>query len=159
MANIPGAWMPIEQWNALVRGDGCPLCAEVESGEPANQHGYFVATLDASRLRLQMNQYVSGYCVLISTIHVREPYELPPAERARYFEDLMRAARALGQVFLPVKMNYQILGNAVPHLHCHLVPRYYGDPASGFPIDPEAGRVTLTPLVYEQRVRQIRKAL
>ncbi|MFL5929545.1 MAG: HIT domain-containing protein [Gaiellaceae bacterium] len=28
----------------------------------------------------------------------------------------------------PAKLNLQILGNAVPHLHTHVVPRYLDDP-------------------------------
>jgi diadenosine tetraphosphate (Ap4A) HIT family hydrolase len=31
-------------------------------------------------------------------------------------------------------MNYQLLGNLVPHLHVHLVPRYLDDPAPGKPL-------------------------
>ena len=61
------------QWDALVRGEGCPACAESIS-ERANEHGYFVADLDLSRLRLAANQYVNGYCALLSCKkHVREP--------------------------------------------------------------------------------------
>lgn len=56
-------------------------------------------------------------------------------------------------------MNFQLLGNAVPHLHAHLVPRYYGDPALGMPIDQGAQVVTLTPQEYEERVRSIQAAL
>ena len=52
-------WMPREQWDALVRGQGCPACAEVTSSEQANEQGFFVADLDFSRLRLAANQFVS----------------------------------------------------------------------------------------------------
>lgn len=31
-------------------------------------------------------------------------------------------------------MNFQTLGNALPHLHTHIVPRYIGDPAPGEPL-------------------------
>jgi diadenosine tetraphosphate (Ap4A) HIT family hydrolase len=31
-------------------------------------------------------------------------------------------------------MNYQLLGNLVPHLHVHVVPRYLDDPAPGKPM-------------------------
>jgi len=56
-------------------------------------------------------------------------------------------------------MNVNLLGNLVPHLHAHLVPRYYGDSAPGRPIDPGLQVVTLTPDEYQERVRQIQAAL
>jgi diadenosine tetraphosphate (Ap4A) HIT family hydrolase len=56
-------------------------------------------------------------------------------------------------------MNFQILGNAVPHLHCHIIPRFYGDPAPGKPLDPYSRRLTLAAKEYEQRVTLIREAL
>jgi diadenosine tetraphosphate (Ap4A) HIT family hydrolase len=155
----PRSWMPLERWEALVRGEGCPLCAEVRAGRTDPQFGYGVAELDHSYLRLAANQYVPGYSVLICKTHVREPYELPRAERSRYFDDLMRAAQALERVFRPIKMNYEILGNAVPHLHCHLVPRYHGDPAPGTPIDTDAEMIALAPQEYERRIEAIREAL
>jgi diadenosine tetraphosphate (Ap4A) HIT family hydrolase len=37
--------------------------------------------------------------------------------------------------FDPVKLNYLTLGNTVPHLHTHVVPRYRDDPAPGGPIE------------------------
>jgi len=88
-------WMPREQWDALVRGQGCPACAEVTSSEQANEQGFFVADLDFSRLRLAANQFVTGYCVLLCHRHVREPYELSKQERSMFFEDLTRVGRAL----------------------------------------------------------------
>ncbi|HEV3288196.1 MAG TPA: UTRA domain-containing protein, partial [Streptosporangiaceae bacterium] len=33
----------------------------------------------------------------------------------------------------PLKMNYETLGNSLPHLHTHLVPRYTEDPRPGQP--------------------------
>ena len=56
-------------------------------------------------------------------------------------------------------MNINLLGNLVPHLHAHLVPRYYDDPAPGRPIDPGLRVVTLTPDEYQERLRQIQAAL
>jgi hypothetical protein len=38
------------------------------------------------------------------------------------------------------KLNYEIHGNTIPHLHLHLLPRYPGDPYEGSPIDPRSGR-------------------
>jgi diadenosine tetraphosphate (Ap4A) HIT family hydrolase len=33
-------------------------------------------------------------------------------------------------------MHYNILGNAIPHLHVHIIPRYFTDSAPQRPIDP-----------------------
>lgn len=155
----PRTWMPRERWEALVRGEDCPLCAAVAASAPADAHGHTIADLGLSRLRLAANQFARGYCVLICARHVAEPYGLPDEECAAFFADLMRAARALEAVFRPTKMNFQILGNAVPHLHCHLVPRFYGDPAPSRPLDPDLETRLLTPREYEERVAAIRAAL
>jgi diadenosine tetraphosphate (Ap4A) HIT family hydrolase len=124
-----------------------------------NEYGTTVADLEVSRLRLAANQSVPGYCVLISARHVREPYELPPAEGEAFWRDLLRAGRALETAFGAIKMNFELLGNAVPHLHCHLKPRYYGDPAPERPIHPDARRELLAPEEYARRVQRIRAAL
>lgn len=159
MIQEPGAWLPRAAWDALVRGEGCPLCAEIAGGCASDEYGHTVADLRFSRLRLGANQFVTGYCVLICTRHVREPYDLTPAERALFFDDLLRAGQALDRAFNPVKMNFQLLGNAVPHLHAHLIPRYYGDPAPGTPLDPNLDTRLLTPEGYATRVAAIRAAV
>jgi diadenosine tetraphosphate (Ap4A) HIT family hydrolase len=64
----------------------------------------------------------------VSKRHVVEPYELPREERLAFWEETIIVARALAFLYEPVKMNYEIHGNVVPHLHVHLYPRYEGDP-------------------------------
>src|SRR5262245_4706557 len=120
MSDESRAWMPRERWDALVGGEGCPLCVEVATNEPVNDEGYFVADLAISRLRLSIHQSLPGYCILLCKRHVREPYHLPHEEQQLFFEDMMRVGRALDRVFAPVKMNFELLGNSVPHMHCHL---------------------------------------
>jgi diadenosine tetraphosphate (Ap4A) HIT family hydrolase len=90
---------------------------------------------------------------------VREPYDLDEQDQRLFFDDLMRVGRALGVAFNPLKMNFNILGNAVPHLHAHVLPRYHGDPAPHRPIDPGAGRVELSVEEYQERIEAIRGAL
>ena len=53
-----------------------------------------------------------------------------------FWQEAMTAARAVASVVNPVKMNYEIHGNTVPHLHLHLFPRQANDPFIGGPIDP-----------------------
>lgn len=151
--------MPRERWDALVRGEGCPLCAEVASDAPENEEGYVVADLPMSRLRLSVHQSVAGYCILICKRHVREPYELSREEQQAFFADLVGVGRVLEAVFGAAKMNFEILGNSVPHLHCHIKPRYYGDPAPGIPIWPDQYPTSLSRAAFAERVQLIRAAL
>ena len=72
---------------------------------------------------------------------------------------MLTAARALIQFYKPLKMNYETLGNSLPHLHTHLVPRYAdNDPAPGrpFPLLPLDGS---EPRIDDQRIESEAKAL
>lgn len=152
-------WMPRERWDALVRGEDCALCVEVAMDAGVNDEGYMVADLGISRLRLSAHQSLPGYCVLICKKHVREPYELSHEEQMLFFTDMMLVGKALEQTFDAVKMNFEILGNSAPHLHCHIKPRYYGDPGPGIPLWPDQHPLFLAPHEYEERVALIRAAL
>lgn len=154
-------WIPRDHWDALVRGEDCPLCGAIAKTEALDEYGLTIADLTSGRLRLATNQFSPGYCVFINARHVCEPYDLTVQESTTFFADITRIAAALDRVFTPTKMNFQILGNAVPHLHCHIVPRYYGDPAPARPLDldrPEHMRL-LTPVEYEEWGGRIRGAL
>ncbi|MBZ0289592.1 MAG: HIT family protein [Anaerolineae bacterium] len=152
-------WMPRDRWDALVRGENCPMCRELAADEQVNQHGFTVARLQMSVLRLAANQYAPGYCVLLCTRHAREPYELSIGERGQYLEDMMQVGLALEKVYQPIKMNFQILGNALPHLHCHIIPRYYGDDAPGMPLNAMQHQKRLSPEQYAGQIAAIRAAL
>jgi diadenosine tetraphosphate (Ap4A) HIT family hydrolase len=67
---------------------------------------------------------------------VNEPFELPASEQSAFWRDVLRVARAVAGLLDPVKMNYEIHGNTVSHLHLHLFPRHTDDPYVGGPIDP-----------------------
>lgn len=81
-----------------------------------------------SVLVIGMNQHFRGYAVLLLKRHIREPHQLPPRARAELFAELMRAGRAVWRCFKPWKLNYACLGNEVPHVHWHIVPRYRKGP-------------------------------
>jgi hypothetical protein len=53
-------WMARERWDALVRGEGCPLCAELAADAAWTSEGYVVADLAVSRLRLSTHQSLPG---------------------------------------------------------------------------------------------------
>ncbi len=73
-------------------------------------------------------QYYQGYCILVARSHATELHRLPADERQRFIDDLCRLAAAVEAEFRPRKLNFELLGNQVPHLHWHLFPRYDSDP-------------------------------
>lgn len=78
---------------------------------------------------------------VVSRRHVNEPFELAEAEQRQFWSDSMLVAAAVASVVTPIKMNYEIHGNTLPHLHLHLFPRHLDDPFVGGPIDPRLASV------------------
>ncbi|HEX6082859.1 MAG TPA: HIT family protein [Methylomirabilota bacterium] len=134
---------------------GCVMCGKYAAPGP-----FLIAELDTTRAYLHEDQFFPGYVLLVLRRHATELYELPGPERAAHLEEVTRVAQALARVFQPVKMNYELLGNQVPHIHWHLVPRLASDPDLRQPIwrvghDP----VPLAPAAARARVDAIRRAL
>jgi diadenosine tetraphosphate (Ap4A) HIT family hydrolase len=72
-------------------------------------------------------QFYHGYCVLVSRQHATELSALNDDERRGYLDEMCLLAKAMEAGFRPHKLNYELLGNQVPHLHWHLFPRYRDD--------------------------------
>jgi diadenosine tetraphosphate (Ap4A) HIT family hydrolase len=102
-------------------GERCP---HPTSGEVVRR----VADLPASVAVLGSDQFYRGYTVVVARTHATELFQLAEAEGVQYYRDLLRVARALAAAFAPRKLNYECLGNTVPHLHWHVFPRYADDP-------------------------------
>lgn len=79
---------------------------------------------------------VSGYACLVSQLHAVELHDLPEATASAFMRDAQRVSRALKAVTGAVKLNYEIHGNSLPHLHMHFFPRHRGDRFEGQPINP-----------------------
>jgi len=108
---------------------GCVMCARV-----ADEGPLFIADLGTSRAYLNEDQFFPGWVFVVLTRHAVELYDLEAGERAAMIEEVNRVAQALARVYRPVKMNYELLGNQVPHIHWHLVPRLPDDPVPCWPV-------------------------
>jgi diadenosine tetraphosphate (Ap4A) HIT family hydrolase len=119
-------------WPSLVSGTDCPLCAP----RPDDTAAWIkIRSLTVSTLYLDRNQTYRGHCQLVfDGRHVVGLENLTEEEFASVMADLRIAARAIVEVCHPDLMNYASLGNVMPHLHWHLVPRYATDPRWGGPI-------------------------
>lgn len=119
-------------WKDLVAGVGCPLCAPRADDTP---FWLKIQTLSVSTLYLNRNQTYRGHCQLVfDRRHAVGLESLSREEFAALMADFGTAARAIAAACQPDLMNYASLGNVVPHVHWHLVPRYHTDPRWGGPI-------------------------
>jgi diadenosine tetraphosphate (Ap4A) HIT family hydrolase len=127
-------------WNERIAGTSCEMCESPRV--EADQYGIRIYSTPEIDAVLQRANIQRGYTLVIwRGRHVVEPYELTDTEASRYWHEVLKVARALAAHYQPKKMNYETLGNTVPHLHTHLIPRFNDDPAPGrpFPLMPQNG--------------------
>lgn len=146
--------MPDTTWDKLVSGEHCPLCDNPSNGKEMVLDG------NVTWGYLQRSASFRGYCVLVLKRHAVELDDLSPEERSALIEDIARVAHAVRVVCKPAKLNYEILGNIVPHVHAHIIPRYAGDPGWGWPAwDMLPDKESLSPDEYAQLAEDLRQAV
>jgi diadenosine tetraphosphate (Ap4A) HIT family hydrolase len=68
-----------------------------------------------------------GFCRVILNAHVKEMTDLPAVERQRLMAVVFAVEAAIREVAKPDKINLASLGNVVPHVHWHVIPRWADD--------------------------------
>jgi diadenosine tetraphosphate (Ap4A) HIT family hydrolase len=111
----------------------CPLC-QVQGEDILWQDEF-------CRVMLAADADFPGFCRVILQSHVSEMTDLEPAERERLMRVVYATEGALREVMRPDKINLASLGNMVPHLHWHVIPRFRGDSRFPDPIWAAARRV------------------
>lgn len=101
----------------------CGTVADLDGPEPPNLVWHFPHSVAF----VGPWQFYNGYCLLASRAHATELSQLGPA-RAAFLEEMATLAGAIEACFRPHKLNYELLGNVVPHLHWHIFPRSADDP-------------------------------
>ncbi len=97
----------------------CPLCLD-PGGEVLWDDGF-------ARVVVAGDADHPGFCRVIVNAHVREMSDLPEPDRARVMQMVFAVERALRDLLKPDKINLASLGNVVPHLHWHVIPRFADD--------------------------------
>lgn len=98
-----------------------------------------------------------GFCRVIWNAHVREMSDLPPDARRHLREVVDAVEAAVRQVAQPDKINLASLGNVVPHLHWHVIPRWSDD--SHFPAPIWATAMRPMPARPQPTSAELRSAL
>ncbi len=133
----------------------CSLCSRWEEYPDLR-----IAEFEHSYLILNQDQYFPGYCLLLTKHHHTELFHLEKRVRQGLIEEISMAAEAIFNCYRPDKMNYELLGNMVPHIHWHLVPRFSTEPLWPRPIWSEPHiEEHLMPDEYTVRCEAIRQNL
>ena len=97
----------------------CPLCT-TDGGELLWKN-------EEMRVIFAVEPDYPGFCRVIWNEHIAEMSQLTVDQRARLHHIIMLIEKAIIQVMRPDKVNLAALGNMVPHLHWHVIPRYQLD--------------------------------
>ena len=98
---------------------------------------------------------IQGYVCLVSEIHAVELHDLSDAMATAFMRDARKVSKELAATTGAVKLNYEIHGNSLPHLHMHFFPRYPGDQFEGQPINP---RLVKNPVYSPGEFQRVRDA-
>lgn len=81
-----------------------------------------------------------GFCRIVWNTHVAEMSDLGAAERSHLLAVVDAVERVVRAAVQPDKINLASLGNLVPHLHWHVIPRWRDDSHFPAPIWAAAAR-------------------
>jgi diadenosine tetraphosphate (Ap4A) HIT family hydrolase len=96
----------------------CPLC------HPVNENVIFQNDF----FRIILVDEIPGYLRIITQKHVKEFSELTDEEAVELTLLTKKIEQIMIKTLRPDKINIASLGNMVPHLHIHVIPRFKNDP-------------------------------
>lgn len=98
--------------------NNCDLC---------KHHGDVIVSTTQWRVVLVDDAHYPGFCRVIWNRHVKEMTDLSAGERLNLMDVVWQVESAIRAVMKPYKINLASLGNVVPHLHWHVIPRFKDD--------------------------------
>jgi diadenosine tetraphosphate (Ap4A) HIT family hydrolase len=101
----------------------CVLCKD----EIKPEEGELVWRGDDCRVILVNEPDLPGFCRVIWNRHTAEMSDLTYGEREHLMNLVFTVEEALRHIMCPDKINLAALGNMVPHIHWHIIPRYRDD--------------------------------
>ena len=101
----------------------CVLCKD----ELKPEEGQLIWRGDDCWVMLVNDPDLPGFCRVIWNRHVAEMTDLSYGEREHIMTLVFAVEEAIRHVMHPDKINIAALGNMVPHLHWHVIPRFKDD--------------------------------
>jgi diadenosine tetraphosphate (Ap4A) HIT family hydrolase len=101
----------------------CLLCKD----ELKPEEGRLIWRGDDCRVILVNDHDLPGFCRVIWNRHIAEMTDLTYGEREHLMNLVFVVEEAIRHVMRPEKVNIAALGNMVPHIHWHVIPRFKDD--------------------------------
>lgn len=120
-----------QKWKDRCDPTHCPICQNAPMPDGMED----LWELKYTWLNAEPRECLKGALHVTSKIHVVELFELGDQELLGFMKEVNLYARCLKKVLNAVKINYEIHGNTIPHLHVHLYPRMRDDPYPNQAID------------------------
>ena len=127
----------------------CELCAA--------KHEDVIVSTPQFRVILVDDANYPGFCRVIWNSHVAEMTDLAIANRSTLMQAVCKVEEAIRAVMQPDKVNLASLGNMVPHLHWHVIPRYRDDAHFPQPIWASSDKVSKSASEKRQRLEDLRQ--
>jgi diadenosine tetraphosphate (Ap4A) HIT family hydrolase len=136
----------------MTRVAGCELC-ELSAPTVVDNDKFAVILVDDANY--------PGFARVIWKDHVREVSDLADEDRLLLNDAVWKLELAVREVMQPLKVNVASLGNVVPHLHWHVIPRYADDAHFPAPVWAQAQRTTDEAVLVARRtlVPQLAEAI
>jgi diadenosine tetraphosphate (Ap4A) HIT family hydrolase len=136
-----------------MKNDNCELCT--------GDGGEIIFRTHQWRVVLVDDAAYPGFCRVIWNDHVKELTDLVPADRSALMMTVCKIESIVREVMQAEKINLASLGNVVPHLHWHIIPRYSDDAHFPAPIWAEAKRLATPESLTARKARlpQLRAAI
>lgn len=115
----------------------CLLCGSVS--------GQLIYENEIYRVVLVDDKSYPGYIRIISQKHVKEMSDLNDEDANSILNALLKIDNIVKKLYTPDKINLASLGNVIPHLHWHIIPRYKEDKHFPNPIWGEITHQSYTP--------------
>jgi diadenosine tetraphosphate (Ap4A) HIT family hydrolase len=134
-----------------------PTCKACSGAWP--RADLLIADLGLAKAYLHDDQFFPGWTVVVFQRHATELFHLAPTERIQLMEEVTLVAKTLAQIYQATKINYELLGNQLPHIHWHIIPRLADDPAPLEPVWRIPHNPTLQPELVQDSITRIRQGL
>lgn len=104
----------------------CPACKLVAEDSRSN-----IILENKHAIALALDEHREGHCLVWLKRHVTTISDMEPDEYNQLFDVITRLSKALEKKYNAEKTYLLAIGDGVPHIHFHLIPKHEGLPSMG----------------------------